>query len=57
MYATYSRLITASPRDREAALARARDAVQERFPGVSEIDVPMRSRCWRADRLGRTLER
>lgn len=55
MYATTSRLITASPQDRKAALARARDAVQERFPAVSEIDVPMRSRCWRADRLPRKV--
>ena len=32
MYATYSRLITASPQDRAVELARARDAVRERFP-------------------------
>ena len=53
MYATYSRLITASPQDRAVELARARDAVQERFPDAGEIDVPMRSSCWRADRAGR----
>ena len=55
MYATYSRLITASPQDRAVELARARDAVQERFPQAGEIDVPMRSLCWRADRAGRVM--
>jgi hypothetical protein len=57
MYATTSRLITASPQDRAAALARARATMRERFPGAARIDVPMRSRCWRADRVPRTLER
>jgi SAM-dependent methyltransferase len=57
MYATYSRLITASPQDRAVELARARDAVRERFPGADEIDVPMRSLCWRADRAGRVSGR
>jgi SAM-dependent methyltransferase len=53
MLATYSRLIIASPEDRAAALARARAAVEGRFPGASEIDVPMRTWCWRADRADR----
>jgi SAM-dependent methyltransferase len=53
MLATYSRLIVASPEDRTAALTRARGALEERFPGASEIDVPMRTWCWRADRADR----
>jgi hypothetical protein len=53
MLGTYSGVITASPQEREAALARVRTALQERFPGADEIDVPMRSLCWRADRLPR----
>jgi len=53
MLGTYSGVITASPPEREASLARVRAALQERFPGADEIDVPMRSLCWRADRLAR----
>jgi SAM-dependent methyltransferase len=53
MLATYSGAITASPQDREAGLARARAVLERRFPGASQIDVPMRSQCFRADRLPR----
>ncbi len=53
MLATYSGAITASPQDREAALARARAVLERRFPGAAEIDVPMRSWCFRASRLPR----
>jgi SAM-dependent methyltransferase len=53
MHASYSRLITASARDRAAELARVRAVLRERFPAAGQIDVPMRSRCWRADRAGR----
>ena len=53
MLATYSGVITASPEDRTARLARARAALEQRFPGASEVDVPMRSWCWRADRASR----
>ena len=53
MYATTSRLITASPQDRATELARARAALRNRFPDAAQIDVPMRSRCWRADRVRR----
>jgi SAM-dependent methyltransferase len=53
MLATYSGAITASPQDREAALARARAVLERRFPGAAEIDVPMRSWCFRATRLPR----
>ena len=53
LLATYSGVITASPADRTAGLARARSALDERFPGAAEIDLPMRARCWRADRADR----
>jgi SAM-dependent methyltransferase len=50
---TYSGVITASPQERAAALAHARAALEQRFPGASEVEVPMRSWCWRADRIPR----
>jgi SAM-dependent methyltransferase len=53
MLGTYSGAITASQQDREAGLARARTVLEQRFPGASQIDVPMRSYCFRADRLPR----
>ncbi len=53
MLGTYSGLITASPPDRAAVLARLRAALERWFPGADEIDVPMRSLCWRADRTAR----
>jgi SAM-dependent methyltransferase len=53
MLGTYSGVITASPQDRAAALARAETALEQRFPGVDRIDVPMRTWCWRADRVTR----
>lgn len=49
MLATYSGLITADPGDREAALTLAGQVLERRFPGAGEIDVPMQTRCWRAD--------
>ncbi|HEY7144299.1 MAG TPA: class I SAM-dependent methyltransferase [Streptosporangiaceae bacterium] len=53
MLGTYSGVITASPRDRAAGLARGKAALRARFPGAGLIDVPMRSWCWRADRVSR----
>ena len=53
MIGTYSRIITATESDRAATLARVRGALEERFPGAREIEVPMRSLCWRADRIAR----
>jgi SAM-dependent methyltransferase len=53
MLGTYSGVITASPTNLVADLARARAALDELFPGASEIDVPMRAGCWRADRIAR----
>jgi len=53
MLGTYSRAIIASADDRGQALTDARAALQERFPGVDAIDIPMRAWCWRADRMAR----
>lgn len=53
MLTTYSGVITASEADRAAGLARVRAALADRFPGASELEVPMRSWCWRADRAPR----
>lgn len=55
MLTTYSRVITASPEVRERGRARAADALARAFPGATKIDVPMWSRCWRADRVAREL--
>jgi hypothetical protein len=53
MFATYSGLITADPAERAAVLGEIREAVTGLFPGTAEIEVPMRSRTWRAGRLPR----
>jgi len=53
MMTTYSRIITAGPDVRDAGRDRARAALAAEFPGATEIEVPMRSRCWRADRVPR----
>jgi SAM-dependent methyltransferase len=49
--ATNSALITAAPGEREAGLARCRAALARRADDRSRIEVPIRSWCWRADRL------
>jgi SAM-dependent methyltransferase len=54
MLGTYSELITASPELRNIGRARAAAALAEQFPGAAELEMPMRSRCWRADRVSRT---
>lgn len=53
LLATYSGVITASERDRAADLDRVRSELDRLFPGGGAIEVPMRTRCWRADRVGR----
>ena len=65
--ATSSNVITASAADREAGLARCREALLGRAVSGPDgagpvIEMPMRSWCWRADRLpgdpaGRTAAR
>jgi ubiquinone/menaquinone biosynthesis C-methylase UbiE len=53
MLGTYSGVITASPGLRNIGRARAAAALTEQFPGAAELEMPMRSRCWRADRVSR----
>jgi ubiquinone/menaquinone biosynthesis C-methylase UbiE len=53
LLATYSRIITAPPEYQELGRARATAALAETFPGASQLEVPFRSRCWRADRVPR----
>jgi SAM-dependent methyltransferase len=55
MLGTYSKVITASRELRDTGRARAAAALAEQFPGAAELAVPMRSRCWRADRITRTV--
>jgi hypothetical protein len=50
---TYSVVLTAPLPEREAGLERVRAALVERFGTGGVIDVPMRSWCWRADRVAR----
>jgi SAM-dependent methyltransferase len=54
MLGTYSMAIIASADERAQRLAQARAALAVRFPGAGTIDVPMRARCWRADRIARS---
>jgi SAM-dependent methyltransferase len=51
--ATYSGLITAPAGERAAGLDRAREALLRRANGHGEIEIPMQSTCWRADRRHR----
>jgi SAM-dependent methyltransferase len=51
---TYSHVITASDEVKAVGRARATAALTEEFPGATEIEVPMRSQCWRADRVPRS---
>ena len=51
--ATYSGVITAPAGDRAAGLARAREALLPRADADGMVKIPMRSTCWRADRLYR----
>ena len=51
--ATYSGLITAPAEERAAGLACAREALLRRAGAAGVIEIPMRSACWRADRVHR----
>jgi SAM-dependent methyltransferase len=53
--ATNSAFITARAADREAGLALCRAALLSRTGGAEMIEMPMRSWCWRADRVDRSL--
>jgi SAM-dependent methyltransferase len=50
---TYSRIIIASDQVKTTGRARATAALADLFPGGTQIDVPMLSLCWRADRAPR----
>jgi SAM-dependent methyltransferase len=52
---TYSGVITAPPAERAAGLARAREALLRRADADGLIELPMRSICWRADRVHRQV--
>ena len=52
MLTTYSGFITASPTEQATVLERGRAVLEAQFPGASEIDLPIRSWCWRATRVG-----
>ena len=54
MLGTYSGVITANAELRNIGRARAAAALAEQFPGAAELEMPMRSRCWRADRISRS---
>lgn len=53
MLTTYSLVITADPESVALGRARAAAALAEQFPDSATIDLPIASRCWRADRLPR----
>jgi SAM-dependent methyltransferase len=55
--ATNSGSITAPAAGREAGLARCRTALLAQAAGDSRVEMPLRSWCWRADRLPRATER
>ena len=53
MAGTYSAVITASAEDRASVLARVRATVEERSGRGADLDFPMRTWAWRADRIPR----
>jgi SAM-dependent methyltransferase len=53
MVATYSAVITSPGPQRTSLLDTTRAKLNQRFPGASEIDVPIRTWCYRADRIPR----
>jgi ubiquinone/menaquinone biosynthesis C-methylase UbiE len=48
---TYSAVITASDAERQHWLDRARAIIAQQAPGQDSVDLPIRSWCWRADRV------
>ena len=54
MLSTYSRVITAPAEARQAGRERAAAALARMFPPGAQIEVPMGTHCWRADRVART---
>jgi SAM-dependent methyltransferase len=47
---THSAVLVAPPAQRAAYLGWARAELRRRFPGAERVTVPMRARCWRAER-------
>ena len=52
--ATNSVFITASPAERDAGLARCRAVLLAHATSDARVEMPLRSWCWRADRLPRS---
>jgi ubiquinone/menaquinone biosynthesis C-methylase UbiE len=48
---TYSAVITAGETERQHWLERARAIIAREAPGKDTVDLPIRSWCWRADRV------
>jgi ubiquinone/menaquinone biosynthesis C-methylase UbiE len=48
---TYSVVITATEEERRAGLERSRALAEQHVPGQDTLDVPIRSWCWRAERV------
>lgn len=53
MVATYSAVITGPDAERTALLDAVRDRLADRFPGEREVELPIRTWCWRANRQPR----
>jgi SAM-dependent methyltransferase len=53
MCGTYSAIITATADERTAVLDAVRAELEQRFPGQTAIDFPMRTAVWRATRVAR----
>lgn len=53
MLTTYSAVITADPQFIARGRERGATALAAQFPGADVIELPVRSYCWRADRLPR----
>ena len=53
MLTTYSAVITADPEFVARGRARAAAGLAAQFPGATSIELPIRSYCWRADRVAR----
>jgi hypothetical protein len=49
--ATYSVMIVATAEERESHLDEARAMLAERFPGASEVEVPIGTWAWRCTRV------
>jgi SAM-dependent methyltransferase len=46
---TYSGLLVLLPEERARRLKEVRELIDDRLPGLAVIEIPMVTRCWRAD--------